>query len=205
MGVFAFGMAFGSACIFLLRSAAPDLMTRIGPRGNPPSQNVTVRTPNPAQRAPDLPAQLNRAPALASSTVQALADVHASVPPAGIAITGSASNAAANSAPPVAALRTAAGDVRPETAPAARRPELPRFRGSLEVHSTPEGGQVFLNGQVVGVTPLVLNDLAAGSRALRIVLEGHEAWSTGVQVVASRRTSVTAQLRPSPQSSGPDR
>lgn len=51
-----------------------------------------------------------------------------------------------------------------------------------------------MNGQHVGVTPLVLEDLPVGSRAVRLTLAGYETWSQSVQVVANRRTTIAAAL-----------
>jgi hypothetical protein len=73
----------------------------------------------------------------------------------------------------------------------------PQFRGTLAVNSTPAGARVYVNGTAVGVTPLVLRDVAVGSRAVRVELEGYERWASVLQVVANERTVATATLRPS--------
>lgn len=78
----------------------------------------------------------------------------------------------------------------------------PLFRGSLIVNSRPTGARVFLNGRSVGTTPLVLRNQAAGSRAVRVALDGYESWSSAVQVVANTETRLRAELkleRPAPQ------
>jgi hypothetical protein len=72
------------------------------------------------------------------------------------------------------------------------------FSGSLAVSSSPEGATVFVNGVAVGATPLVLHDVAVGSRAVRLELPGHERWSSAVRIIASEETRVIVQLRPSP-------
>jgi len=66
--------------------------------------------------------------------------------------------------------------------------------GTLSVHSLPQGASVFINNEYAGQTPLVLRAMPAGSRALRLRLEGYEAWSRGVRVVANQSTTVKAQL-----------
>ena len=53
-----------------------------------------------------------------------------------------------------------------------------------------------MNGKVVGQTPVVLNDLPVGSRALVVRRDGYQPWSASVRVVADQRTSVRATLRP---------
>ena len=69
------------------------------------------------------------------------------------------------------------------------------FRGSLAVRSNPDGAAVFMNGQRVGTTPLMLKELPIGSRALRLTLDGYEPWSRSVQVVAQQHTTVAAALQ----------
>jgi hypothetical protein len=89
---------------------------------------------------------------------------------------------------PVAAPRTAAAT----PTPANRRPP---FRGSLVVNSRPSGARVFVNGRSVGQTPLVLKNQPAGSRAIRVALDGYEPWSSAVQVVADTETRLRAELK----------
>jgi hypothetical protein len=71
----------------------------------------------------------------------------------------------------------------------------PLFRGSLIINSRPSGARVFLNGRSVGTTPLVLRNQAAGSRAVRVALDGYDAWSSAVQVVANTETHLRAELK----------
>jgi len=96
-------------------------------------------------------------------------------------------------APNIVALR--AGDAE-KVVPDLEEPSLPpvEYRGSLAIDSQPSGAAVFLNGREAGITPLVLNDLAVGSRAVRLVLPGHAAWSRSVDVVADQQTTITAEL-----------
>ena len=68
------------------------------------------------------------------------------------------------------------------------------FVGSISINSRPEGAVVFLNGQRVGTTPLLVPDLPVGSRAVRLTMSGYNPWSQAVQVVADRRTTVSATL-----------
>jgi hypothetical protein len=70
------------------------------------------------------------------------------------------------------------------------------FVGDLSIVSTPAGARVFINGQAVGVTPLVLHERPAGSVAIQIAGEGFERWSASVQVRAGEMTNVAATLRP---------
>lgn len=112
---------------------------------------------------------------------------------------------AANKAPdipvePVGSLRTPEygdGAVAVASGPSrSRRAPVSGFRGSLAVRSTPSGARIFLNGVAIGTTPLVVQDLPVGSRAVRVELPGYRRWSTGVRVVHNQRTTMTAQLEP---------
>jgi hypothetical protein len=86
-------------------------------------------------------------------------------------------------ASPAPAATTTAGSRRPQ------------FRGSLVVNSRPSGARVFVNGRNVGETPLVLRNQPAGSRAIRVALDGYEPWSSAVQVVADTETRLRAELK----------
>ena len=104
---------------------------------------------------------------------------------------------------PVAPVATAFGNtpvVQPrgsQTAAATTTVDTPRppFRGSLVVNSSPSGARVFVNGRGVGETPLVLRNQPAGSRAIRVALDGYEPWSAAVQIVADTETHLRAELR----------
>jgi hypothetical protein len=70
------------------------------------------------------------------------------------------------------------------------------FVGSLSISSSPPGAVVFLNGESIGATPLLLRNQPIGSRALRVELDGYDAWSSGIRVVADQRTFISARLTP---------
>jgi len=80
-------------------------------------------------------------------------------------------------------------------------PSLPvaraRFYGSLAIESDPVNARVFINGEAVGVTPLVLTEVPVGSRALRLEADDHNSWSSTVRVVADKETRVSVTLNPS--------
>ncbi|MBX3250264.1 MAG: PEGA domain-containing protein, partial [Myxococcales bacterium] len=50
----------------------------------------------------------------------------------------------------------------------------------------PPGAKVFVDGVEKGVTPLTLSDLAAGSRRIRVELEGRAPWETSLNLVDGR-------------------
>jgi hypothetical protein len=65
----------------------------------------------------------------------------------------------------------------------------------LIVSSEPAGARVLVNGREVGVTPLALHDVAAGSRVVRVEADGYDPWSAAVRVVADQETQVSVTLR----------
>ena len=71
---------------------------------------------------------------------------------------------------------------------------VPLHSGTLIVTSTPRGASVYLNNKLAGETPLVMRGLAAGSRAVRVDLDGYTRWSRGIQVVADQATTISARL-----------
>ena len=77
----------------------------------------------------------------------------------------------------------------------AARPRRTVFRGALAVNSRPTGARVSVNGQSLGVTPLMVNSLPAGSRVVRVTAQGYHPWSSAVRVVANQRNSVIATLQ----------
>jgi hypothetical protein len=106
--------------------------------------------------------------------------------------------AAAIPAPPVASPKTAEPARAPSNATPSRtsRPAASGYRGGLALTSSPAGAQVVLNGKVVGETPVVLNDLPVGSRAIVVRRDGYSPWSASVRVIANQRTTVRATLIP---------
>jgi hypothetical protein len=81
----------------------------------------------------------------------------------------------------------------------AARPRRTVFRGALAVNSRPTGARVSVNGQSIGVTPLVVTSLPAGSRVVRLTAEGYHPWSSAVRVVANQRNSVIVTLQRLPE------
>lgn len=77
--------------------------------------------------------------------------------------------------------------------PAARATQ---FRGTLALQSKPSGARVSINGKPVGVTPIVVSSLPAGSRVIRVTTDGYHPWSSAVRIVANQRNLVTATLDP---------
>jgi hypothetical protein len=68
------------------------------------------------------------------------------------------------------------------------------FFGSLAVESRPVGASVFVDGRVVGTTPMMLPQIGAGSHVIRLEHDGYRRWSSSVRVVSGERNRVTASL-----------
>jgi hypothetical protein len=86
--------------------------------------------------------------------------------------------------------RTVSFSLRPE--PRARAQA--GFRGQLSVDSRPAGARVFLDGKLVGKTPLALPDVGIGSHVVRLDMTGYRPWSSSVQVAAGSTARVTGSL-----------
>jgi PEGA domain len=78
--------------------------------------------------------------------------------------------------------------VRP--APAAAAPST----ATLLVDSRPAGANVFLDGRLIGTTPLSLPNVAAGDHAVRIELTGYNRWTASVSLDGGERRRVAASL-----------
>jgi hypothetical protein len=137
--------------------------------------------------------------------------------PGQVASAAHAPSIASDSAPSIAPVvsvdavpAATTGDTReesavvPEVTPIAEtrrtvaRTAATNYRGRLRIDSQPTGAAVFVNNQQVGHTPMVLSSLQAGSRAVRLQLNGYAPWSRAVRVVANQQATVSAQLVPAP-------
>ena len=68
--------------------------------------------------------------------------------------------------------------------------------GTLFVDSRPTGASVFVDGELVGVTPLIVQELIVGSHEVRIVGDGYRPWLSTIQVEDGQRSRVAASLEP---------
>jgi hypothetical protein len=64
----------------------------------------------------------------------------------------------------------------------------------LEVDSRPAGAQVWVDGRLVGTTPLQVSGVGAGSHEVRLELRGYRPWRTSVSVGRGARARVAASL-----------
>jgi serine/threonine protein kinase len=87
---------------------------------------------------------------------------------------------------------------RPAASTAARTPAPPPAapvgRGALTIDSRPAGARVFLDGKLVGTTPMSPTPIDAGDHAIRLEHDGYKNWTGAVRIVASEQARVTASL-----------
>lgn len=65
---------------------------------------------------------------------------------------------------------------------------------ALTVISRPAGAKVFLDGKLIGTTPLQMPDVEPGVRAVRLELDGYRRWSSSVRIAPSGVNRITASL-----------
>ena len=100
--------------------------------------------------------------------------------------------------PAVATAEVTPADA-PRVVPAAPRARTSRRvaltgSGAIVVFSRPSGADVFLDEQLVGNTPLSLDEVAVGTHGVRIALPEHRAWATSVTVTPGSSQRVAASL-----------
>jgi hypothetical protein len=69
-----------------------------------------------------------------------------------------------------------------------------RYTAPLVVESRPPGASVYLDGKLVGTTPLTIPDVNAGAHAIRLELAGYRRWTASARVVAGEPNRVAASL-----------
>jgi hypothetical protein len=138
----------------------------------------------------------------AASEAPPVAGPPAAEPPVAVAVDRSEPPVVEKETPaPVPAPRR---DVRPIVASLPPQATTKRpFIGSMQIHSTPSGARVVIDGKPAGVTPLVVADLTAGSHAVRVEAEGQIPWSSAIRVVADQQTNVNTTLSPSLENTSP--
>lgn len=79
-------------------------------------------------------------------------------------------------------------------APSPSAPQASSVAALLQVDSRPTGAQVWVDGRLVGITPLQLSGIEAGAHEVRLELSGYRSWSTSVSVARGERTRIAASL-----------
>jgi hypothetical protein len=68
--------------------------------------------------------------------------------------------------------------------------------GTVSVSSSPSGAQVFLDDVYMGITPVTLPSVSAGSHILLLKNPGYADWQATIMVQASQTTPVSATMTP---------
>jgi len=137
--------------------------------------DVTITAPVAAESAP--PPVTQPAPELVASTV---------IETPKVIDAPKAPKAAAPKAPALKALKA------PQ---APQAPQAPRYVGTLSIDADP-GGDVFVDRESAGHTPVRLTNLRAGSHLVWIERNGYRRFTRVVQVPADRVTRLSAELEP---------
>ena len=175
-------LAAAAAAIFIaVASAVAVIMTLLG-GSDRPSTNVP---PTNAAVVPKIPPSSPLVPAMAPDPRRAVDPVTPDPP-----LQASPVVATTNRAVGTTGRRTA----EPNQATKTSRAAATSYKGSLAIRSAPLGARVFVNGRPVGSTPLVLDDLPVGSRAIRLEADGYERWSASTRIVANQQTRLSATL-----------
>jgi hypothetical protein len=70
--------------------------------------------------------------------------------------------------------------------------------GQVLLESRPSGARVYVDGRPIGTTPVLVNNVRGGVRAVRFEMSGYRVWQTRVEVVPGQRARVAASLEHSP-------
>ena len=62
------------------------------------------------------------------------------------------------------------------------------------VDSRPTGARVFVDGKLVGTTPLLIDAVAVGDHAVRLELDGFNPWTASTKVAGGERARVSGSL-----------
>jgi hypothetical protein len=101
---------------------------------------------------------------------------------------------------PEAGAATVQPTAEPQSAPTQSEPaaspappaEVPTT-GTVEVHSTPEGAEVYVDGAFIGNAPATLK-LAPGKHTIRVTQSGYKEWSREIAVQAGSEAHLAASL-----------
>ena len=66
--------------------------------------------------------------------------------------------------------------------------------GALLVDSRPNGASVYVDGRLMGRTPLLLDKLEVREHVIGLEMAGYKRWASSIMVVGGARTRVAASL-----------
>ncbi|MBC8552844.1 MAG: PEGA domain-containing protein, partial [Candidatus Brocadiales bacterium] len=65
---------------------------------------------------------------------------------------------------------------------------------TVAIESKPANAVIYIDGNNVGVTPATIDSVKTGQHLIEVKLDGYEIWSKEINVVAKKKTSLTAEL-----------
>lgn len=71
---------------------------------------------------------------------------------------------------------------------------VPSPLGDLQVNSTPDGAQIYLDNRAAGITPVKIPDLKAGEHRVQVMKDGYQDWAVNVSVTGGTTETVEAVL-----------
>lgn len=89
-------------------------------------------------------------------------------------------------------------DIHATLSPSAPGPQ-PDTTGQITVRSNPSGASVFVDSAYRGITPISIPDVAQGSHAIVLKMNGYQDWQSSVNVAAGSGTDVSGVLTPGTQ------
>ena len=66
--------------------------------------------------------------------------------------------------------------------------------GSVYVDSQPRAALMFMDGVMIGRTPLLISQVISGEREIRVEYEGYRDWLSVVEITANERNEITVSL-----------
>ncbi|MQA30671.1 MAG: PEGA domain-containing protein [Luteitalea sp.] len=99
---------------------------------------------------------------------------------------------------PAQSVTVALSRARPSATASAPVPSTPatvaRPSGVLFFESRPSGASVFVDGKLVGTTPMQMDGVDVGAHAVGLERDGYRRWSSSVRVARGQRLRVSASL-----------
>ena len=84
----------------------------------------------------------------------------------------------------------------PASGPVTQQTTAPPAPGSLDLSSSPDGSEIYLDRVYRGTTPSVIAELPPGSHALEFRLSGYTSWTTTIEITPGNRAYIYASLSP---------
>ena len=82
----------------------------------------------------------------------------------------------------------------PSPSASAKKAAIGGDASAVTIESRPSGANVFIDGKLVGTTPLSVSAVPVGDHAVRLERDGYRRWISSVRVAAAAQNRVTASL-----------